>query len=333
MRISIALCTYNGSRYLEGQLQSIANQTRLPDELVICDDGSQDSTAEIVMTFARSVPFTVYVQHNQTNLGSTRNFEQAIRLAQGDVIALCDQDDYWYPDKLATLEQVLSADLDLGYVFSDADIVDSDHQPEGYTLWRSVRFDYDQQQRMMKGQALSVLLRHPVVTGATLAFRSQFRDLILPIPSTWIHDEWIALLIAMTAKVGIIRQPLMQYRLHASNQIGAERVGLLNRVRIALKTNPDIYRQRYDQYSLLLDHVAARLSDHASVILALTEKREHFRVRATLPNPRWKRLRSIFEEMRRGRYQQYSGSSLNPLRDLLLEHEEGISGRHARESR
>ena len=102
--ISVAMCTYNGEKYLREQLESIALQTRLPAELVICDDRSTDSTSEIIRNFADSAPFPVRFNLNPVNLGGatkgiTKNFEQASRLCTGDLIAFCDQDDVWLPKK------------------------------------------------------------------------------------------------------------------------------------------------------------------------------------------------------------------------------------------
>ena len=99
-KISVALCTYNGERFLRQQLESIQQQSRLPDELVVCDDRSRDQTVAIVREFATSVSFPVVIVQNPETLGSSRNFEKAIRLCTGDLIALSDQDDIWYPNRL-----------------------------------------------------------------------------------------------------------------------------------------------------------------------------------------------------------------------------------------
>ncbi|MBC7931137.1 MAG: glycosyltransferase, partial [Rubrivivax sp.] len=96
-RLSIAMCTYDGGRYLAEQLASIAAQTRAPDELVVCDDRSRDETTSIVRRFAETAPFPVRLYVNEQNLGSTRNFEKAIGLCEGELIALSDQDDVWLP--------------------------------------------------------------------------------------------------------------------------------------------------------------------------------------------------------------------------------------------
>src|SRR5437588_7313199 len=99
-RISIAMCTYNGARFLREQLDSFAAQSRLPDEVVICDDGSTDGTADIVRTFASGAPFPVHFHVNEPRLGITRNFERAAGLCTGSIIFFSDQDDVWLPDKL-----------------------------------------------------------------------------------------------------------------------------------------------------------------------------------------------------------------------------------------
>src|SRR5882672_9093136 len=139
-RISVAMCIYNGARFLPRQLESIAAQTRLPDELVVCDDGSSDESRAIVRWFANDAPFTVRLEINERNLGSTRNFGKAIGLCEGDVIALSDQDDVWKPQKLAHLWQVLQQNPGAGYVFSNADLIDERGSPLGRELWDSVRF-------------------------------------------------------------------------------------------------------------------------------------------------------------------------------------------------
>lgn len=318
MHLSVALCTYNGARYLPEQLASIARQTRLPNELVLCDDGSQDTTLEMLEAFAGQAPFTVRVHRNSHNLGSTKNFEQAIRLCEGDVIALADQDDYWYPNKLARIEAAFSHDAEAGFVFSNADVVDGERQKLGYTLWQSVRFTPAQQQQVNRGQATAVLLRHPVVTGATMAFRSSFRDLVLPIGEGWIHDEWIAFLIAAQARAIAISEPLMQYRRHDTNQVGAEDVKATARLRTALQTDPTVYRRRAQQYRVLNDHIAERMPEAQALRDRLWQKQAHLTLRGTLPQHGLLRILPVLRECLRGGYTYYSGSLLNAVRDLML---------------
>src|ERR1017187_9422113 len=99
-RISVAMCVYNGSRYLPKQLGSITSQTVRPIELIVYDDASTDETASTIKRFSRSAPFEVRLFQNSHTLGPAKNFEQAIRACNGDVICLADQDDIWRPNKI-----------------------------------------------------------------------------------------------------------------------------------------------------------------------------------------------------------------------------------------
>ena len=194
-RISVALCTYDGQRFLPQQLASIQQQTRLPDELVVCDDRSTDRTIEIVREFAASVSFPVRIFQNEHNLGSAANFERAIALCDGDLIALSDQDDIWYPIRLERSEQELTAHPEAGLIFSDADVIDDQDQLLGMRLWSNFGFVGERKQRLLAGD-YTILVKNRFVTGATVMFRSRLRENCLPVGAGWIHDEWIALVIA-----------------------------------------------------------------------------------------------------------------------------------------
>ena len=118
-KISIAMATYNGERFLRQQLDSLARQTVHPAELIVCDDGSTDSTLSIVSDFARSAPFPVVIVNNSNRLGFTANFFQAARMCQGDLIAFCDQDDEWLPPKI---DRILHASRQSdAFLFAHAD--------------------------------------------------------------------------------------------------------------------------------------------------------------------------------------------------------------------
>src|SRR6185436_10769867 len=223
MRISVAMCTYNGAGFLLDQLQSIIAQSRPPDEIVVCDDGSTDATRELLKHFATTSPVPVSLQFNEKNLGSVKNFEQAIRLCTGDAIALSDQDDVWRADKLQLIENAFQSAPKAGLIFSDAEIVDENLKPLDRRMWDEVSFDARKRRLVRSGRALEVLITGWTVTGATMAFRSRFVKLSLPIPDAiaMIHDGWIALTISAVADVVAVDEPLIQYRQHAQQQIGA----------------------------------------------------------------------------------------------------------------
>lgn len=221
------MCSYNGGAYLREQLESLAWQTRLPDELVVCDDGSRDGTRELLAEFALTAPFPVRLYANEQNLGSTKNFEKSISLCEGDIIALADQDDVWCPEKLRRMEAAFASSPEVGLVFTDLEIVDENLRPLGYRAWQCdwVEFDKKVQKLFKKGKALDLLLTRNVVTGCAMAFRSCFRSLIAPTPEFYrglniIHDYWIALIIAAVAEVAFIDEPLVKYRRHRDQQMG-----------------------------------------------------------------------------------------------------------------
>lgn len=319
-KISVALCTYNGSQYLQEQLDSITSQTRLPDELIICDDRSSDDSVRIVKDFINTAPFPIHLTVNKANLGSTKNFEKAIRLCSGDIIVLSDQDDVWKPQRLSRTESTFLHLNNIGAVFSDADIVDEHLRPLGYTLWRSIKLTRMKQHRIRQGRALDVLLKHNVVTGATMAFRAKFRRLILPIPSFWVHDAWIALLICAVANITLIDEPLIKYRQHSGNQIGITKKKTSEKVTIARRAHTVSYTKALDSHKLT-DELHLRVSsyclDHRT-ISKVEGKVHHVYVRRNMPSRKLKRISLIFRELVTLRYFHYSNGIYSVGKDLCL---------------
>jgi glycosyltransferase involved in cell wall biosynthesis len=319
MRISVAMCVYNGEHFLEEQLESIGRQIRLPDELVVCDDGSTDGSPVVIERFAARTSIPVRSFRNQANLRTTKNFEKAIGLCGGDVIATADQDDVWYPGKLARIEAEFDRSPDAGLVFSDADLIDGDGRPIGVRLWPSVKFSDAGRRRLERGAAFEVLLRRPVITGATMAFRSSLRDFVLPMLPGWTHDKWIGLMAASVTRLLPIAEPLMKYRRHSSNQIGVNGVTVAERMGRSLGLDSSRFIGEAEEYLGLRACLQARLSDRPDLLTLIDEKIAHFRVRGALPSSRLRRLPSILRELGSLRYSRYSGHTLSFARDLLAE--------------
>ena len=327
MKISIAMCTYNGAAFLPAQLQSIMAQTRPPDEIVICDDGSTDNTRALLEQFKEQSSIPITLHFNEQNLGSVKNFEQAITLCTGDVIALSDQDDVWRTDKLHMFETILNKSPSAGMVFSDAAIVDEDLKPLNRRMWDEVGFDARKRNLVRTGRALEVLITGWTVTGATMAFRSRFVKLSLPIPDGigMIHDGWIALTVAAVADVVALDDPLIQYRQHAQQQIGAP---------TRKETNPDLrgmqaietaFRRRNSSTDLhkILETLEARLSAQANdfdtrkALSFVSEYAFHLNVRANLPQRRLHRVPSILRELLSLRYHEYANGFKSAAKDLV----------------
>jgi glycosyltransferase involved in cell wall biosynthesis len=318
--LSIAMCTYNGERYLPEQLESIAVQTRLPDELIVCDDRSTDGSVEIIRSFAHHAPFPICLEINASNLGSTKNFEKAIELCRGDIIALADQDDIWYSNKLERIEVIFADGASVGVVFSDAEIVDENRVALGYRLWRSAAFSPARQRDLSNGRGTQVLLNHNVVTGATMAFRSKFKDLVLPIPENWVHDGWIALLISVFADLAVIHDPLVQYRRHAGQQIGPVSHSIPERIARAKRTGEDEYFALAQQYGAARERLCAAGDDPRiqAVIPQIEMKIKHLQGRAKVAAGGVVCLPRILEELLSLRYHRYSNGWKSAAKDLLF---------------
>jgi glycosyltransferase involved in cell wall biosynthesis len=327
------MCTYNGAAYLAAQLKSINSQTRLPDELVICDDSSSDATLDILKEFAASAPFPVRLNVNERNLGVVKNFEKAIALCEGSIIALSDQDDVWLPHKLGRLEEVMKAN-GAALVFSDAHVVDDALNSTGQKLWEFT-FQKADQELLASGNGVRVLLKRSVVTGATMAFLSELRKMLLPIPATGhlIHDNWIALLIAASSDVAFIDEPLMNYRQHPNQHTGIfEPPGKLPRISVtrvraeSLRSMANFYQIQVARYETASARLRMRPQDpNIQKNLALIEeeiaelklKAAHFSCRAEMSEYGVRRVPAAIKELCQLGYHRYSNGFLSFAKDVL----------------
>ena len=329
-RFSVAMCTYAGARFVGAQLESIAAQTRPPDELVVCDDRSPDETARIVEDFAARAPFPVRLHVNERNLGSTKNFERAITLCEGDRIALCDQDDVWLPSKLARLEEEFGRRPRAALVFSDAEVADEAGRPTGRRLWESFGVGRAELERLRAGKGLGELLSGATVTGATAALRADLRRLVLPIPDglPLIHDAWIALLAACVAEVSAVEEPLILYRRHAGQQVGPlERrtsVAGLGALAAGEGASALVRANPYDETLAVARAVRARLLerrgegfDAAAALAELDARIAHLEARRGLPRARLRRAWPVLRELLSLRYRRYSRGVASAAKDLL----------------
>lgn len=307
--ISVALCTFNGARYLHEQLASIAAQTRPPDELVASDDGSTDESVGIVERFAKSVSFPVLTHQTGERLGVVQNFAQAIALCRGEHIVLCDQDDVWLPEKLARIEASLRRNPDVGIVFSNAEVVDQGLRPLGYSLWHHSRLVRRDRVQVESGDAFSVALRHPFMTGATLAFRASLCRWLFPIPDSWMHDAWIAAIGSACADVTALPERLVLYRQHSNNVIGAKYKGIAAQVSAGIAFSRERYYAReiarFNALEERLNSVPSGLVRHRA-LAALNAKLCHLERRRDLPANRLRRIPGIAREVTTGGYATFA---------------------------
>ena len=307
--ISVAMCTYNGAKYLPEQLKSIANQIVPVDELVVCDDGSKDDTIEVLKTFSENSSFPVFIHQNKNNLGSTKNFEKCLSLCRGDIIFLSDQDDAWRQDKVEKQLNYFKAHPQIDAVFSDAMMMDDDSKATGRTIWEEIEFDAAAQARWIKGEAHEILFKGFVVTGATLAIRKNALDRLMPFPThvpDLIHDAFIAMVLSLEEKIDFINDTLISYRIHASQQVGFG-------AKVEFVRFKDRFSRDRKEKLIPLKEKAEKLS---KLYLLLTEipfvpkeklknlklSQQHYYKRATLPNNRLLRVAPVLTEIVQGKY-------------------------------
>jgi glycosyltransferase involved in cell wall biosynthesis len=312
IQISVALCTCNGEAYLPMQLASIAAQTLLPFELVISDDASTDGTPVLLAEFAKSVPFPVRIHRNPRRLGVTANFQQVMRACRGEVLVLCDQDDWWLPHKLVTLLRPFDARSDLALVFSDADLVDQDGAPLGRTLWDHLGFN-GQRHRQLRRDPLGALLRCNPAYGLTMALRRSYLDRVLPIPPHWSHDSWPAMVLAATASVALVGQPLVCYRQHPRQQ---------EPNRLCRKLGPtdpgaNRYREQISRFRLLRRRLE-REPSQTQHVQRLDDLIHHYHTRDSLPVRRMRRAGHTLPDLLAGRYHRHSKGFRAWAKDLFL---------------
>jgi glycosyltransferase involved in cell wall biosynthesis len=204
MSTSIAMATYNGASYLRQQLDSLAAQQRLPDELVITDDFSTDATPAIIEAFAASAPFPVRFFPNDHRLGVRDNFQRALSLTIGQIVLMSDQDDAWLPSKIARVAKLLEENPTTLVVMNDKIIADDQLRPSNTTMLSNIR-NY--------GAPSSLF-----VAGCCSAIRRDWLEVALPIPEgiAW-HDVWIVGLAYDLDVVQLCEEPLQYYRRHDSN--------------------------------------------------------------------------------------------------------------------
>lgn len=321
MRISIAMATYDGSDFVEEQLESFAAQTRLPDELVVCDDCSTDDTPAKLEAFAARAPFEVRVEHNPRNLGTTPNFGKAVSLCSGELVFLSDQDDVWLPDKVESFERVFDERPEVGAAFSNGAVVDAGGAALGHTLWDGVMFTPSEREALRRGAATDVLVRHVVAAGCSVAFRSAYRDLYLPLPELHdSHDAWITFLIACVSEIALIERELIRYRVHGENQFGLRKLTLreqLEKARWQLEEGLFDYGRRF--FALVRERLEqGHYEVDPRVIAQVDAKIAHMKKRDEMSPRFFARLPDVLGELVAGNYARFSYGMKSVAQDLLL---------------
>lgn len=205
IKVSIAMATYNGAKYINEQLKSIAEQTRKPDELIITDDCSTDETVAIINEFAEFAPFPVVVYCNERNLGYCENFNKALIKTTGDIVFLSDQDDVWLPKKIEYMLNIAERNPHALVVMNDAALTDSNLKEVGLTKIGQIRS--------------AGISPRSFVMGCCCGIRRELLDICMPVPLGFkAHDGWINWFAdGLDARV-VAEKVLQYYRRHDNNE-------------------------------------------------------------------------------------------------------------------
>ena len=311
MKISIALATYNGTRYLREQLDSFVAQSRPPDELVITDDNSTDDTISIIKSFASQAPFEIRYSVNEKNIGYTANFERAIQQCTGDLIFLSDQDDIWLPEKIARIEAEFEQNPAALLIMCDALLVYADGSQTQFT-------------NLNQTIALG-LTDHQFATGCCMAFRRILMPLLLPIPiDSFKHDEWINQLAILLKSRYVIPEVMQQYRRHSSNTSEwiANSIGKFNQYDLYQSYRNQDPRRFYFNRLKQIQKLEQRLQNTIkynhdfvkfiekieNALRILQVERLAVKARIKVMNrPRWRRLPHVLAAWASGHYRFFQG--------------------------
>lgn len=296
----------------------------LPDQIVVSDDASSDQCVELIEAAVvhwqqqSQKPLGLKILRNAIPLKVTKNFEQAVMACTGELIALCDQDDIWHADRLARMAAEFEQRPDLLLLHSDARLIDDQGVGLPGSLFFALEVRPFELEWIHAQCALDVFLRRNLVTGATTVFRRSLLKHALPFPTEWLHDEWLAMVAAAVGDVDVLEQPLIDYRQHASNQIGARRETLMAKFRKAFALRDSTLSDRAHKIEVLLERLRQCGDAVPSHVLEkMHQKLVHQRFRAALPKRRIKRCLPVLREALSGRYNRFGRGLHNISRDLF----------------
>ena len=204
--ISVAMCTYNGNRFIEKQIKSILNQTHKVNEIIICDDQSTDDTVTLAEKLLEQSDIKYQININSKRLGITKNFEKCIGLCNGDIIFTCDQDDEWENDKIEAMIPYFH-DPNVILVFSDATAV----APDGRIVYTSL-LDHVHFSKEPSSLRDSLLRKQQSIYGCLMAFRKELYYLAVPFPETvFYHDGWLGINALLNGEIIYLDRLLIKY--------------------------------------------------------------------------------------------------------------------------
>lgn len=322
MKISIALCTYNGEKFIREQLQSLFDQTLKPNEIVVSDDGSKDNTLKIVQEFSNKGIIPIRILENKENLGVFKNFEHCIKECKGDIVFTCDQDDYWMPTKLEKHIQEHIKHPNANLVYSNAEVVINTLDNVLCPLWEPKQIA-----DKLKGKAsfTSLVVKGQSIAGCCMSFKRDFFESILPIPDKIYHDDWIATSACLCGEIIGINEFLIKYRQHSNNVVGIVRgskisyyKSLFTNVKFYTDADNYIYQRHLVMFTNMFKHDYLKnylIDNGIEGILSLYESRSNYRDKTFMHS-----LSQLSNSLIKGHYRLLNGfwTYLKDIYNLII---------------
>lgn len=262
--VSVVMCTYNGEKFLVKQLESILNQTYSNLTEVICvDDGSTDTTLLILQEYAMKDK-RIRIFRNESNLGYIKNYEKAFTLTTKPYIAIADQDDIWFPNKISLLMSAIKNNM---MVYSDNLYIDSEDNSTGR------QFSHCRYLRECTS-CLNFIMTNGI-SGHTALINRELLKFALPFNKEIPYDYWLAFHAVQYGKIPYVNKPLVGYRQHENNAIGA--LGLSKKEKRERKerqnevTNVDDRQENYNRVVLFANAVNDNLKFEKQLLMDLSK--------------------------------------------------------------
>lgn len=224
-RIDIVMGVFNGEKYLHDQIDSIVAQTYQNWHLLIGEDQSIDNSLSILKEIQSKYPDKISLYPAEINLGLVQNFSRLLELSDAKYMMFCDQDDYWFPEKIEkSLQKIKEMENQWGeeiplLVHTDMEIFDDDLKIVSKSMWKGQRF------KPKRSEKLGAVLMQNAAWGCTMMFNRNLLDLALPIPEEgFFHDYWLALVAAAFGHIGYLDEPTLLYRQHDNNVVGSKNI-------------------------------------------------------------------------------------------------------------
>lgn len=318
--ISVALCTYNGEKFLTAQLESIKRQTLLPDEIIFGDDGSTDNTLSLLTEYKvhfeeLGIKTSILPPSGAAHI--VTNFERTLQATQGGIIFLSDQDDVWHEDRISQSVFMLENNPEVLLLHGDAELIDKHGHKLPQTLFEKLKYSHLLQNEANSGAAFDLLLQRNLVTGATAVIRRELLSDSIPFSQHWLHDEWLAIIAAAKNGYFVVQDELISYRLHDDNSVGLQKRSIRGLLAFFFASRRGRYEQLIDRLSEI--EILAQHKDFKNDHVEKLRRAIQFNIsRKSYPKQRLFRFPQIWKEAVNGNYRDFSARPVvEMLRDFL----------------